>query len=69
METIKTKLSELKTTQKESLDLAKKVTKALEKRLATLQDLPHFIGRLRAQELQAAEPDGVWDDLEVNQIP
>ena len=49
METIKTKLSELKTTQKESLDLAKKVTKALEKRLATLQDLPHFIGRLRAQ--------------------
>ena len=47
--------------------MAKTICKALEKRLAQFQDMPQFLQQLRTQQLQIAEPENIWDDLELAQ--
>lgn len=53
--------------QKENHKMAKRVSKAIETKLAHFQDMLQFMQQARAQELLLAEPEGVWDDLEAYQ--
>ena len=46
--------------------MAAKIVKGLKQRLGHFTEMLKFLDDLRAQELVQAEPEGVWDDLEVD---
>lgn len=52
--------------QVENSQTAKKIVKLMKQRLGHYKEMLDFLEALRVQEMQSAEPDGVWYDLEEN---
>ena len=47
--------------------LARKIIRAIELKLEQNPDMVQFLQQARVNDLEEIEPEGVWDDLEVNQ--
>ncbi len=68
MTNVQAKIEANQAAQKQNQSWAKKVNKAIEARLAQNLDMLHHLHKIRNQELQESEPEGVWDDFEADEV-